>query len=75
MTGKQVTCPDCGLVLHVKEEREVASFKFTYGRTDWQRLCKRRNLGDPVWCLVQRDGRSERNQWIGLLLADVHGSL
>jgi hypothetical protein len=56
MTVKRITCPDCALVLEVSEEGP--NFKFIYDLDDWRRRCKRRHLGDAVWCLLQRDGTS-----------------
>lgn len=57
MPTKTITCPDCGLVLHVNDDT-APGFKFVYDMRDWQRRCKRLHLGDAAWCLVQRDGTS-----------------
>ena len=56
MPTKTITCPDCGLALHVSDD--AAGFRFVYDVSDWQRRCKRLHLGDAAWCLVQRDGTS-----------------
>jgi len=53
MSAKKTTCPDCGLLLRVKDEEGLS---LNYAVTEWRRLCKRRDLGDPAWCLVQHDG-------------------
>jgi len=58
MAIKQITCPDCGLVLRVR--KEGAGFKFNYAIRKWKRRCKRQDLGDPLWCLLQRKGTSTR---------------
>jgi hypothetical protein len=59
MPTKTITCPDCGLVLHVSDDNAPSlGFKFVYDVRDWQRRCKRLHLGDAAWCLVQRDGMS-----------------
>src|SRR5262249_13392373 len=50
---KETTCPDCGLVLRVKCDEE--GLNLSYGVREWGRLCARRDLGDPAWCLLQRD--------------------
>jgi hypothetical protein len=52
--AQTITCSDCGLVLHLADD--TADFKFAYDMKDWRRICTRAHLGDPVWCLVLRDG-------------------
>ena len=47
-----ISCHDCGLGLHVVSEAGL--FRYNYDQDDWQRLCKRRDLGDAAWCQVQR---------------------
>lgn len=56
MPVKMINCPDCGLVLRVADD--AAAFKFVYDMRDWQLLCKRVQIGDAVWCLLQHDGTS-----------------
>ena len=56
---KTITCPDCGLALHVNDD--APRFRFVYDAMDWQRRCKRLHLEDAAWCLVQRDGKSSRS--------------
>jgi hypothetical protein len=58
MPVKTITCPDCGLVLKVV--RGVAKSTVLYDVSDWQRRCKRPDLDDPAWCLLQRDGTSPK---------------
>jgi hypothetical protein len=58
MPTKTITCPDCGLVLKVV--RGVAKSTVLYDVSDWQRRCKRLDLDDPAWCLIQRDGTSPK---------------
>ena len=53
MLDAEITCPDCGLVLRVRDDGVVIIFN--YAVSEWQRRCNRRNLGDPVWCLLERD--------------------
>jgi len=53
MPGKEITCPDCGLVLRVKDDEE--GLNLNYFVSEWGRLCARRDLVDPAWCLLQRD--------------------
>ena len=57
---KEITCPECGLVLRVKDGEE--SLNLTYAVREWGRLCARRDLGDPAWCLLQRDGTGARKK-------------
>jgi hypothetical protein len=52
--AKTIACPDCRLVLRVG--RNDAGSAQLYDVSDWQRRCKRRNLDNPAWCLVRRDG-------------------
>ena len=56
MRVEKIKCPDCGLVLRVRGDGP--GLEFNYAVTEWKRCCKRRKLGDPVWCLLQRDGTS-----------------
>src|SRR5262245_4943038 len=49
-----MTCPDCGLFLHVIDG--PPGFKIVYDRRAWRRVCTRVHLDDAAWCLVQRDG-------------------
>jgi hypothetical protein len=56
MSVKTINCPDCGLVLRVADD--AAAFKFVYDMRDWQLLCRRVQIGDAVWCLLQHDGTS-----------------
>jgi len=51
-----IACPDCGLALHVVSEAGL--FRYNYDLGDWQRLCKRRDLGDAAWCLLQHNRTS-----------------
>jgi hypothetical protein len=51
---QRITCPDCGLVL--TSTRGVPRNRLSYDVNEWLRCCKRPHLGDPVWCLVHRDG-------------------
>lgn len=51
---EKITCPDCGLVLTAA--RGVPRYKLSYDVNEWRRCCKRPHLGDPMWCLVYRDG-------------------
>jgi hypothetical protein len=55
---KAIVCPDCGLALHVT--RDAGGSNLTYDFGDWQQRCKRVELDDPAWCLVQRDGTSAK---------------
>ena len=49
-----IACPDCGLVLQATDQ--ACGFNFAYDMREWQRVCARVQLGDPVWCLILRDG-------------------
>ena len=52
--AQTITCPDCGLLLHVTDD--TADFKFAYDMKEWRGICMRVHLGDAAWCLVLRDG-------------------
>jgi hypothetical protein len=52
--AQTITCPDCGLLLHVTDDTE--DFKFAYDMKEWRGICTRVHLGDAAWCLVLRDG-------------------
>jgi hypothetical protein len=52
--AQTITCPDCGLVLHVTDD--TADVKFSHDLKDWRRICTRVHLGAAAWCLVLRDG-------------------
>ena len=56
--AKAIFCPDCGLALRVAREGNSSTLAYDFG--DWQRRCKRVELDDPAWCLVQRDGTSNK---------------
>jgi hypothetical protein len=60
MPAKTITRPDCGLVLRVV--RDATGTNFTYDINEWQRRCKRPELDDPAWCLIQRDGMGSEKQ-------------
>jgi len=60
LPAKKTTCPDCGLVLRVKDGEE--GLNLSYAMAEWRRLCTRRDLGDPAWCLLQRDRTSPRKK-------------
>jgi hypothetical protein len=64
---KAIVCPDCGLTLRVTREAEGSTL--TYNLGDWQRHCKRVELDDPAWCLVQRDGTSAKSSGTSTLSA------
>ena len=51
MLDTEITCPECGLVLRVRDDGAV--ILFNYAMSEWQRRCERRDLGDPIWCLLQ----------------------
>ena len=57
MTVKTTTCPDCGLLLRVARDRAASNSVYDYDINDWQRRCKRLDLG-PVWCLNRCGGTS-----------------
>jgi len=57
MPEKMINCPDCGLALRIADD--AAAFKFVYDMRDWQLLCRRVQVGDAVWCLLQHDGTSQ----------------
>jgi hypothetical protein len=59
MSAKTFTCPDCGLVFTVVRDKTGSTLLYDVG--DWQRRCKRRDLDDPAWCLIQRDGTNPIN--------------
>jgi hypothetical protein len=59
MPAKTITCPDCGLVLRVT--RDATKSTLICDVSDWQRRCKRLDLDDPAWCLIQR-GTSPKKQ-------------
>ena len=56
-----IICPDCGLVLREASEADRTTLAYDVG--EWQRRCRRRDLDNPLWCLVQRDGTSDRVAW------------
>jgi hypothetical protein len=51
MRIKEITCPDCGLVLLVM--RDATGSKFIYDVNDWQSRCKHPEDNSPAWCLVR----------------------
>jgi hypothetical protein len=60
MLDTEITCPECGLVLRVRDDGGVIIFN--YAVSEWQRRCHRRDLGDPIWCLLQRDRTSPQKK-------------
>ena len=54
---KAIVCPDCGLALRVTRDAEGSTLTYDFG--DWQWRCKRVELDDPAWCLIQRDGSAK----------------
>jgi hypothetical protein len=52
MTAKEMTCPDCGVVMKARHDPNGAVL--IYDVEDWQRRCKNIELGGPVWCLLKR---------------------
>ena len=60
MPAETITCPDCGLVLRVARDTTGSTLLYDVG--DWQRRCKRRDLDDPAWCLIRRDGTASKKQ-------------
>src|SRR5262249_6323028 len=52
--SQTMTCPDCGLAL--RAIGGSPGFKIVYDKIAWRRVCTRVHLGDPAWCLIQRDG-------------------
>ena len=60
MPPETITCPDCALVLRVA--RNAAGSTLIYDVTDWQRRCKHRNLDNPAWCLIRRDGAQPKKE-------------
>jgi hypothetical protein len=54
MSPKPITCPDCGLDIRVLSD--ATGSQLVYDINDWQRRCRRLNLGDPALCLVRRKG-------------------
>jgi PBP superfamily domain len=53
-SSRTITCPDCGLVLRIVDD--APGREFIYDMRAWRLVCRRVHLGDPAWCLVQRDG-------------------
>ena len=60
MPIKTITCPDCGLVLRVARDATKSTLLYEVG--DWQSRCQRRDLDDPAWCLIRREGTSPKKQ-------------
>ena len=60
MPIKTITCPDCGLVLRVARDATKSTLLYEVG--DWQSRCQRRDLDDPAWCLIRRDGARPKKQ-------------
>ena len=60
MPIKTITCPDCGLVLRVARDATKSTLLYEVG--DWQSRCQRRDLDDPAWCLIRREGASGRSR-------------
>jgi hypothetical protein len=58
MPHRTITCPDCGLILRIA--REVSGSKLIYDVNEWRLRCIRPQLEGPAWCLVRRDGLSEK---------------
>jgi hypothetical protein len=59
MSPKTITCPDCGLDLRVLPD--ATGSQLVYSVNDWQRRCRRLNLGGPALCLVRREGPKADN--------------
>ena len=53
MSAKTISCPDCGLDVRVLPD--VTESPLVYDINDWQRRCRRLNLGSPALCLVWRE--------------------
>jgi hypothetical protein len=59
MSPKTIICPDCGLDIRVLSD--ATGSKLVYDINDWQRRCRRPNLGGVALCLVRRKGANVDN--------------
>jgi hypothetical protein len=57
MAVESITCPDCGLTVRVTRAQRS---RLVYDVKEWRRRCKRIDVSEPVWCLVQRDGTTTK---------------